>query len=120
MVFGDKKLVDHGDMYDAEMGILGHGTSTLLRDPTWPGRLAAMNVYYAQKAFFGEHNGTYAASIEEMGDLLDEAVVRPFQIQIKLEKYGFFAIVSGNPDGSDVSITNDRLLQIVYPSTAQT
>ena len=107
-----------GYMVFGEMGILGHGTSTPPRDPTWPGRLAAMNVYYAQKAFFVEHNGTYAASIEEMGDLLDEAVVKPFQIQIKLEKYDFFAIVSGNPDGSDVSITNDRHLQIVYPSTA--
>jgi hypothetical protein len=121
MVFGDKNLLHHDDMDDeAEMGKLGHGTSALPRDPTWPGRLAAMNVYYAQKAFFVEHNGTYAASIEEMGDLLDEAVIKPFQIQIKLEKYGFFAIVSGNPDGSDVSITNDRHLQIVHPSTVQT
>jgi len=120
IVFGDKKSPDHGDKNDAEIGTLYNGISTLPRDPSWPGRLAAMNVYYAQKAFSGQHNGTYAGSIDEMKDLLDEAIIRPFQIQIKLENDGFFATVSGNPDSSDVTITNNRLLQVIFPVTMLT
>jgi len=120
IVFGDKKSPDHGDKNDAEIGTLDNGISTLPRDPSWPGRLAAMNVYYAQKAFSSQHNETYAGSIDEMKDLLDEAIIRPFQIQIKLKNDGFFATVSGNPDGSDVTITNDRLLQVIFPATMQT
>ena len=48
-----------------------------VRDPDWPARLAAMNVYYAQAAHL-EASGAYAGSVGELGGLVDPAIVGPF------------------------------------------
>ena len=80
-----------------------------------------MNIYYAQEAFANHYNnGTYATSIDELTDLLDEEIIRPFDIRIHPTNKtggggsgGYYATVSGNPDGSTVRIANDRLLQVI-------
>jgi hypothetical protein len=83
-----------------------------LRDPTWPARLAAMNVYYAQHAFY-QKNGRFASSLEQLADLVDSAIVKPLDIEIRLtEDEEFLAIVRGNPDGSVVSVSHDRNLRV--------
>lgn len=88
------------------------------RDPTWPGRLAAMNMYYAQQVYF-EKNGkqSYASSVEELDNLLDEAIVAPFEVAIQRSnnQTAFVATVTGNPDGSTVTITQDRFLVAKSP-----
>ena len=91
------------------------------KDLSFPGRLAAMNIYYAQEAFANHYNnGTYATSIDELTDLLDEEIITPFDIRIHPTNKtggggsgGYYATVSGNPDGSTVRIANDRLLQVI-------
>jgi hypothetical protein len=87
------------------------------RDPSWPGRLAAMNIYYSQKLMHQRTNGRYASTIDELRDLVDPAIVGPFDIRIKLIDDGFLATASGNPDGSLVSVTHDRLVSVVHPTT---
>lgn len=87
------------------------------RDPSWPGRLAAMNVYYAQKLMHQRTNGTYASTLEDLGDLVDPAIVGPFEIRIELTANGFLATACGNPDGSLVSVTHDRFVTVVQPTT---
>mmetsp|Transcript_14017 Transcript_14017/g.31383 ORF Transcript_14017/g.31383 Transcript_14017/m.31383 type:complete len:245 (-) Transcript_14017:927-1661(-) len=111
MVFGGKNAI-------APTGHGGNEDKTLLvpRDPSWPGRIAAMNVYYSQRYYYKQNNGTYAASIDQLDGLLDDKIVRPFEISTKLVSGGFKATVSGNPDGSVVTITNDRLLQVISSS----
>mmetsp|Transcript_10307 Transcript_10307/g.21649 ORF Transcript_10307/g.21649 Transcript_10307/m.21649 type:complete len:119 (-) Transcript_10307:156-512(-) len=111
MVFGGKNSI-------APTGHGGNEDKTLLvpRDPSWPGRIAAMNVYYSQRYYYKQNNGTYAASIDQLDGLLDDKIVRPFEISTKLVSGGFKATVSGNPDGSVVTITNDRLLQVISSS----
>jgi hypothetical protein len=86
------------------------------REPTWPARLAAMNVYYAQKAYL-EKNGEYAADMDRLDAYVDAAIVAPFKISIrprsgKAIQECFVALVEGNLDGSTVSVTDDRYVQI--------
>jgi Carbohydrate family 9 binding domain-like len=87
------------------------------RDPTWPARLAAMNVYYAQKAYL-EDKGEYASHISQLDGRIDAAIVAPFEIYIgprtggEIHQQRFMVIVEGNLDGSVVSVTDDRFLQV--------
>ena len=91
------------------------------RDPSWPGRLAAMNVYYAQKVYSkqqheGDGDGTngkkYASTIEDLQGLIDEAIVKPFHVEITLTADGYIAKILGNPDESIVTVTQDRLVEV--------
>ena len=119
MVFGGTQSIaptDDGDNEDVDGEQLESKAGSVPRDSAWPGRIAAMNVYYAQRYFSDQTNGTYAASIEMLEGLLNNAIVRPFKICIELVPDGFVATVRGNPDGSYVTITNDRLLHVGNPS----
>jgi hypothetical protein len=82
------------------------------KDPTWPGRLAAMNVYYAQRAYFQQNGEKYAPSVAELSALLDESIIQPFDVQINLTPGGYIANIAGNPDASIVTIRQDRLLVV--------
>mmetsp|Transcript_5089 Transcript_5089/g.14762 ORF Transcript_5089/g.14762 Transcript_5089/m.14762 type:complete len:379 (-) Transcript_5089:87-1223(-) len=108
MVFGD---ASHLELNGADSSTL-----QIPRDPTWPGRIAAMNVYYAQNFFFNQNNKTYAASMDDLRGLLDDAIVGPFRIAMDATPSGYTATVKGNPDGSHVVVTEDRSLRIVEPS----
>jgi hypothetical protein len=89
------------------------------RDPSWPARLAAMNIYYAQKKFY-DQTGSYASNIEQLSELVDWAIVNPFRIEIKIEirptiateEDSFLVTVAGNADGSVVTVTQDRYLRV--------
>jgi hypothetical protein len=92
------------------------------KDTTWPARLAAMNVYYAQVLYQQQQQGkgTYASSLAQLTELVDDAIVGPFQIQFELSSDGesYVATVTGNPDGCAVTVTQDRLLQVIRPNGA--
>jgi Carbohydrate family 9 binding domain-like len=94
------------------------------RDPTWPPRLAAMNVYYAQRQYRQE-NGLYATRLDMLTPLLHQAIVSPFQIEILSNDLPnkpfytrqdpepeFIVVVRGNPDGTVITVTNNRLMQV--------
>jgi hypothetical protein len=76
-----------------------------------------MNVYYAQKEYSKQHDGTYATKIDDLAELVHRTIVGPFQIQININKKsgGYVATVVGNPDGSIITVTEERLLVTVRP-----
>jgi hypothetical protein len=82
------------------------------KDPAWPGRLAATNIYYAQKAYFDQNDGTYASTLSSLCDFVDEDILEPFDVEINLTKDGYTANLAGNPDGSIVTIRQDRFLLV--------
>lgn len=91
----------------------GSGTGPIVpRDPSWPGRLAAMNVYYAQRVFAQQNGGTYATSLAELLTLVDKAIVEPFQVEINPTNDGYVANLAGNPNDSIVTIRQDRYLLV--------
>eukprot|EP00957_Ditylum_brightwellii_P102979 7847859-Ditylum_brightwellii.AAC.1 len=52
------------------------------RDPSWPAKIVAMNIYYAQRQYKDSHpNGKYASTLEELGDLVNTDLVRPFTVE---------------------------------------
>lgn len=83
------------------------------RDPSWPGRIAAMNVYYAQRHYSDQHDGIFADSIEKLQGLLDDEIVQPFEIYIDLVPDGYVATVRENANAIAVTITNERLLTVI-------
>lgn len=89
------------------------GSQIIPRDPSWPARLAAMNVYYAQKVFHEEHEN-YSTNIEELSGLLDSEIVSPFNIKLESTDTAdfFLATVLGNLDGSVVTVSQDRYLRV--------
>lgn len=87
-------------------------TDPVPQDPSWPARLAAMHVYYAQAAFHDEHK-CYASNLDYLKELIDVDITDPFDILIDLDdKGGYVATISGSPDGTLATVTNDRLLRI--------
>ena len=62
-----------------------------------------------------QNNGNYADSLEKLEGLLDDEIVRPFHIKIELVNGGYIATVTENADGICVTVTNDRLLEVVNP-----
>ena len=96
------------------------------RDLSWPGRLAAMNIYYAQHAFFEQNDRKhYASSVDQLRSFVDEDIVSPFDITIQtnelndntIDRSTFEAIVTGNPDGSVVIVRDDRFLTVIPPES---
>ena len=84
------------------------------RDPSWPGRIAAMNVYYAQRQYSDQNDGGFADSIEKLQGLLDDEIVEPFEIYIDLSPDGYVATVRENATAPNaVIVTNERLLRVV-------
>lgn len=83
------------------------------RDLSWPSRLAAMNVYYAQRAFHETH-GSYTSKMVDLAQFLDFAIIDPFDIEIKegpaSSSNEYQAVVSGY--GYVVSVTQDRHLHV--------
>lgn len=86
------------------------------RDLSWPGRLAAMNIYYAQHEYISR-TGSFATTMSQLTQLINQAIVAPFEIGIETEKNGseFVVTVKGNPDGSVVTVTDKRFIQVHHP-----
>jgi hypothetical protein len=82
------------------------------KDPTWPSRLAAIHIYYAQTAFFEDH-GVYASNIDLLDEFIDRDITDPFDIIIdRDDSGGYFVEVRGSPDGTVVSVTQDRFIRL--------
>ena len=67
MVFGGKNpdvSTVHGYNEAGDIEEIQSDALSTPRDSTWPARIAAMNVYYAQKEFSKQNNGSYADTIE--------------------------------------------------------
>lgn len=101
-------LVFGGPLDKAGTDSATNDESSTPRDPTWPARLAAMNVYYAQKQYL-EQRECYSSSIDALN--VRQAIVEPFDVEIDASDDGarFKAKVSTS-DGTVVSIRQDRLL----------
>lgn len=101
------------------------------RDRTWPARLAAMNVYYAQKRYREVNGGSYASDVRMLDDLVDSSILDPFEVQIRVisgsddalstepskgpndKKDGFSATVEGGP--AVITVTDDRFISANEP-----
>jgi hypothetical protein len=82
------------------------------RDGSWPARIAATNIYYAQRRHLEVH-GNYAKSVKDLEDLVDSKLLAPFKrIDIEARGEGYTVTIHGNPDGSIVSINNERYIQV--------
>ena len=92
-------------------------------DPSWPARLAAMNVYYAQKAYF-EIEKKYASTVDDLVGLIDLPIVAPFKISIvtsvaaaeNTQPEGqptFVVSVSGGDNIPSVQVTDTREVTVV-------
>lgn len=102
IVFGKAKSSSH------------NGSDDMPKDSSWPVRLAAMNIYYAQAAFKKDH-GTYASSIDTLVEenLVNTDITDPFDILIDLDDQGGYLVeVEGFPDGTTATITQDRYLRL--------
>jgi len=84
-------------------------------DPTWPLRLAAMNVYYAQRYHREmDPNRRYASNMEELLPYVDEEILAPFEVLIEAtdDGSGHRAKVVSRDTSNVVSVTDDRLLLV--------
>ena len=117
-----------GGEHDADNETLERSSVSHPRDPTWPARLAGMNIYYAQHSY-KKRNGVFAMSMEQLKDLVDTKIVDPFDIDIGVEDHkpsgqsnddeisrdmrdNFVATVHDKSTGIIVTVTNDRNLRV--------
>eukprot|EP00978_Attheya_sp_CCMP212_P010564 scaffold25655_cov56-Attheya_sp.AAC.3 len=83
------------------------------RDPTWPVRLAVMNIYYAQHTYFNQHD-EFCQNLEDLQELLDNEIVDLFDVTIaSREQGGFIATVTNEILGFSASVTDDRFVSVV-------
>jgi hypothetical protein len=81
------------------------------RDATWPLRLTAMHIYYAQRGFF--HNEQrFASSMKELEAYVDLKIVGPFDIHLFVKNQEYMALVRSNDDSMIATVSHDRLLSI--------
>jgi hypothetical protein len=86
-----------------------------LRDVTWPGRLAAMNIYYAQHMYMAK-KGNYSTSVSALQPYLDPKITSPFQLAVEAHANSTFnatVTYGAPPDQLRVRVREDRLLRVV-------
>lgn len=88
-------------------------------DPNWPLLLVAMNVYYAQRAFFDLH-GNFANVLEELKAYVDEKILEPFlgEISLSTQNTSYFVEVKES-SGGVVTVDNNRLTTITLKLDGQ-
>jgi hypothetical protein len=84
------------------------------RDPSWPHRLAAMNVYYALHAYKEQH-GAFTSIMADLS--LDQAIVQPFDVKIQCADDSFLVTVRGRVDSIAATVRGDRYLQVTSLDT---
>ena len=94
-------------------------TSVAARDPNWPLRLTAMHIYYAQRRYFERNNNQrYASNVQDLGDLVNQAIVEPFEIHLLVppgqeqRRRTYTALVRCREDNKVATVTNERLLVV--------
>ena len=95
-----------------------------LRDVTWPARLAALNLYYAQHLYM-DKTGNFSTSVAALRPYLDHQITAPFQLAVEAKGNATFnaTVTYGSPpDELRVRVREDRLVRVVdssyYGSTA--
>lgn len=93
---------------------------TKTADSSWPAKLAAMNVYYAELAYKDSHDGKFTSDMMDLKPFLDEDIMSPFHVEIhfttKDKGLTFFATISPTHDNSNstsMTINNERFLVVV-------
>ena len=88
-------------------------------DSTWPARLAAMNIYYAQVAYAEDHAGEYASQMAQLEGLVDKSIVDPFDVIINVSADKKEYVVTVRIDQSCIQVTNERLLTVAAGESGQ-
>jgi len=85
-------------------------------DTSWPARLAAMNVYYAESQY-RSIEGSYASDMSQLESFLDLDILAPFDVHIEVDdsdNLSYLATVKSKrtPERAIIkaSVTNDRLV----------
>jgi hypothetical protein len=93
--------------------VFGDASSGLTpkKDPTWPLRMAAMTLYYAQHEY-KKRTGIFAERVEQIVDLMDQAAVLSFHVEIMLEADSFEVTVREMTCGWSVTVAEDRLISV--------
>lgn len=80
-------------------------------DVTFPTRLAATNVYYAQ-AYYKQSNKVYAPGMSQLLSYVDKETMANYQVKILSndDSSQYRAAIRGGRGGASASITYDRLL----------
>ncbi|CAB9497099.1 Inherit from NOG: Domain of unknown function (DUF1083) [Seminavis robusta] len=126
--FGKQQLVEDGTSQQTPppMGDLRFDQLTdEQRDASWPARLAAMNIYYAQRRYAELHQGQYAATVADLKELTDERILKPFQsnkndktghggITITLGHKLYVATVTAPDNSLKATVNHERLLTVNY------
>ena len=89
-----------------------------LRDVTWPARLAALNLYYAQHLYMGM-TGNFSTSVSALEPYLDHQITSPFQLAVEAKGNATFnaTVTYGSaPDELRVRVREDRLVRVVDSS----
>jgi hypothetical protein len=85
------------------------------RDPTWPERLTAMHVYYAQRAFAETNAGRFAENVKDLEAYMDPSILEGFSVSLLVGGETYDALISSTTeDGATAIVTQDReLLTII-------
>mmetsp|Transcript_13220 Transcript_13220/g.19447 ORF Transcript_13220/g.19447 Transcript_13220/m.19447 type:complete len:368 (-) Transcript_13220:68-1171(-) len=81
------------------------------KDPEWPLRMAAMNIYVAQHLYFDKYSA-YASSLEELKPWLDRVLMKEFPVVSFFECSNQTFIATIRDDIHQATIRNDRFLQV--------
>jgi len=125
---GERALQSNGtgrlDLTIANNGDSNGNAGATVRDPSWPARLAAMNVYYAQHAH-RDAEGVFASTMQQLAPFVDRNVTEPFSIRLSTQSPSssepssdhFSAVISSEHLNCEVSITDDRHVQVQNEAT---
>jgi len=86
-----------------------------LRDVTWPARLAALNLYYAQQLYLSQ-TGNFSTTLSALRPYLDAEITSPFELELEARGNATFnatVTYGAPPDELRVRVREDRLVRVV-------
>lgn len=88
------------------------GPTTPSKDTSWPPRMAAMSLYYAQHEY-KSRTGRFSERLDELSELVDQAAASPFHVEIHLNGDCFEIVVRERTCGWVVRVTDERFLSAI-------
>ena len=111
LVFAGTQAVETTTKTSHEIAVGGKknncNNNAVLRDPSWPARLAAMNIYYAQH-YHKEQHQSYSSTLDQL--IVDQAILEPFQVTLTLTPTN-----ENSNDGDDGGVGGGYLVHVVDP-----
>ena len=116
LVFGDD---DDDSSNDGTITADTEGVQEEPRDDSWPARLAALQVYYAQHKY-RDRQGVFAKDVQDLREFLSDEIMSPFEVisMAQQKEDGFRAVVSLKQDNRTkglsniaVMVSDDRLVE---------